>query len=100
MPARDLFLRYQRDMSVTEQWWIQGDHYARTCESWLSKLDRQADAAKRALESATTSDAPDILVQRWRMFFMACAELFKFDGGNQWGVGHYVFETNDSAGRS
>ena len=30
---------------------------------------------------------------------MACAELFKFKHGNQWGVGHYLFDVNESMGQ-
>ena len=92
MPAEDLFLRYQRDMQVTERWWISGKHYARTCEAWLSRLDQSEAEVQRILEAASDVDPPEVLVQRWRMFFMACAELFNYGEGSEWGVGHYRFD--------
>ncbi len=100
MPAEDLFLRYQRDMIVKRNWWINGRHYARTCEAWLARLDAREPAALRALAVSEQSESTKILAQRWRMFFMACAELFKFGDGDEWGVGHYLFEVNPLAKRS
>jgi cyclopropane-fatty-acyl-phospholipid synthase len=92
MPAEDLFLRYTSDLSVSKHWWINGGHYARTCEAWLSRLDASEPTARRTLSSIAGNDSSKIRVQRWRMFFMACAELFKYDDGNEWGVGHYLFD--------
>ncbi len=96
MPAENLFTRFQRDLSVKQQWWINGLQYARTCEHWLARLDAHRPQAEQILEASAHRDSKRVLVQRWRMFFMACAELFKFEGGQAWGVGHYLFE--DSQG--
>jgi cyclopropane-fatty-acyl-phospholipid synthase len=92
MPAEDLFYRYQRDLRIREQAWINGQHYAKTCEQWLRRLDDNEEAVQTVLRAASTGESPKVLVQRWRMFFMACAELFWFKGGEEWGVAHYLFD--------
>lgn len=90
MPSFDLLLHFQRDLRLQERWWLNGTHYARTCEDWL----RNCDIARDRLLELFSRDAgvePARALQRWRMFFLACAELFAFRDGNEWGVGHYLF---------
>jgi cyclopropane-fatty-acyl-phospholipid synthase len=92
MPADDLFLRYQDDLALTTHWRVNGRHYARTAEDWLVNLDRGRDRALAALtEDGLPVDAARLQFRRWRIFFMSCAELWGFRGGNAWFVAHYRF---------
>lgn len=90
MPSFPLLRQFDRDMTVEQDWWIDGTHYARTCQAWLHQLDTHRDAAILALCEGTNPAPVTTQLQRWRMFFMACAELFAYDAGRQWGVGHYL----------
>lgn len=92
MPAEDLFLQFQKDIKLRKRWWWNGNHYARTSEHWLKNLDRmRAQVLPVLVETYSEKDAV-IWLQRWRIFFMACAELFAYSNGEEWGVCHYLFE--------
>jgi cyclopropane-fatty-acyl-phospholipid synthase len=88
MPSQSLVREFDRNLSVEAEWSIFGTHYARTAEAWLANLDRERADALRCLARVYGADAPRALA-RWRMFFMACAELFGFAGGSEWGVAQY-----------
>ena len=90
MPARDLLLRYQQHLTLEKQTYWDGTHYEKTSNAWLEKMDQQATAVESCFSDAYGADWK-IWRQRWRMFYMACAELFGFNGGNEWYVSHYLF---------
>ncbi|QDU56285.1 SAM-dependent methyltransferase [Aeoliella mucimassa] len=92
MPSYDLLREFADHMVVDDSWWIDGRHYARTCETWLKQLDVNHSKAKAALAEGDNPAPVTVQLQRWRMFFMACAELFSYDAGRQWGVGHYLLK--------
>ena len=66
-------------------------HYSRTLEAWLEATDQSRDKITSIFEAIYGDQAP-IWVQRWRMFFMACSELFRYRGGSEWFVSHYLLE--------
>lgn len=78
------------EFALDETWWIGGQHYARTLRAWLDLQDEREPEIRRVLAPIYRSDV-DRWVQRWRMFYMACEEMFRFDGGRQWGVLHQLF---------
>jgi cyclopropane-fatty-acyl-phospholipid synthase len=69
-------------------WWMNGRDYERTLEAWLNRMDQQPDAIRAALEPTYGPDT-ELWIQRWRMFFMACSELFGYRRGSEWGVVHH-----------
>lgn len=89
MPADSLPLRLQDDLRLDAHWRWDGTHYARTAEAWLANLDRQRGAAATILAAARPGHDPRVLVQRWRIFFLACAELWAWRDGQEWLVSHY-----------
>ena len=89
MPSHDLLPRVAGPLSLEDHWVVPGTHYARTSEAWHENLLRNGDAAVASLIGPLTPAEARIQVRRWQMFFLACAELFGFDGGREWHVSHY-----------
>jgi cyclopropane-fatty-acyl-phospholipid synthase len=91
MPSRQLLGEFGDDLRLTQQWWVDGTHYERTANDWLAGMDAQRDEILAVFRAAYGAEA-ERWFQRWRMFYMAVAELFGFRGGREWGVGHYLFD--------
>ena len=90
MPSADTLLWFQKDLRIAKRWLVDGTHYQRTADHWLAEQDKQRDVVMPVLREAY-GDAAGLWFQRWRMFWMACAELFGYDQGQEWMVGHYLF---------
>ena len=91
MPADQLLPMFQRDLMLERHWRVDGTHYARTANAWLRQLDANHQAVCELFGSLTDQKEVPIQVQRWRMFFLAMAELFGYEKGQQWWVSHYRF---------
>ncbi len=91
MPGDTLPLQFQDRLALVNQWRWNGTHYERTANAWLTNMDAARSSIMPVLEDAYGDDAARWWM-RWRMFFMACAELFGYDAGEQWYVSHYLFE--------
>jgi len=88
MPSADLLSRLTIPFHMEGQWQVSGEHYARTAEAWLHNLDAQAAQVNALFARNLGRREGQRSVQRWRMFFLACAELFGYRGGSEWLVMH------------
>lgn len=90
MPGDDLLIRAPGPFEVSGHWRFDGTHYQKTAGAWLERLDAQRDRALAALAAGMPRADAERAIARWRVFFMACAEMFGYRKGTEWLVSHYL----------
>ena len=91
MPSDNLLLYFQRDLLIEDHWRVSGTHYAKTFEAWLEKMDAARGEVAPILAEVYGGKDRDRWRMRWRIYFMACAELFGYRQGMEWFVAQYLF---------
>lgn len=91
MPAADTFSHFGDDLEIECSWLLSGTHYEKTSRAWLERLDKNKKSVRAALIDTYGNQNVDRWIGRWRLFFMACEELFGYAHGEQWKVAHYRF---------
>jgi cyclopropane-fatty-acyl-phospholipid synthase len=91
MPSESQFSYFQDDLKLQTQWAVNGKNYALTSEWWLKNMDHNKDKILPIFKKTYGEDYKNWF-QRWRIFYMSCAELFNFNRGNEWFVSHYLFQ--------
>lgn len=91
MPSENLLLNFQDDVKIQNQWWVCGTHYEKTSNHWLAGMDAKKTEIMKVFREGYGEKDATIWFNRWRMFYMAVAELFGYNHGNEWGVAHYLF---------
>ena len=89
MPSADLFLEFGEDLRVEESWLVDGRHYERTARAWQRRLEADRAAVLELFGEVYGAGEARRWYHRWRLFFLACAELFAYNEGREWLVGHY-----------
>ena len=92
MPSDDTLLYFQDDMSLARHWRVDGKHYQRTALAWLANMDRAREHITPILTETYGEAQAERWWNYWRVFFMACAELWGYRNGTEWGVSHYLFK--------
>ena len=92
MPSEDLPLFFQEDLKIIDQWSWSGKQYEKTANAWLANIDSNKEKVMKTLEKIYGKDNSKKWFQRWRIFFMSCAELWGYRDGNEWKVVHYLFK--------
>lgn len=91
MPSSDLFLYFQKDVSIEGHWNINGEHYSRTLEAWLERLDANEGTVREIFAREYGHGEVDQQIENWRKFFIYCSEVFACNHGNEWIVAHHLF---------
>lgn len=92
MPSEASLPDCQDHLRLVRKWAWSGTHYQRTAAAWLRNLDSQRDAVSEIFRRAYGAGEARRWLARWRIFFLACAELWGYRWGTEWHVAHYLFE--------
>lgn len=96
MPSQDLLSYFSDFVVIEKQWHISGTHYQKTLEAWLKKTDKNKKEILGVFEKTFDKKQSAVMLQKWRMFFMACAEFFGASSGEEWMVSHYLLKKAES----
>ncbi len=92
MPSDDLLLYFNEHLSIEKHWHVSGMHYSKTSEAWLQNMDKHKAQIMPLFEATYGKDQAVKWWVYWRIFYMACAELWAYKGGEEWIVSHYLFQ--------
>jgi cyclopropane-fatty-acyl-phospholipid synthase len=91
MPSDDLLLYFNEHLSIEQHWNVSGMHYSQTSEAWLRNMDKHKKKIMPLFEDTYGKEDAVKWWVYWRIFYMACAELWAYNKGEEWIVSHYLF---------
>jgi cation-transporting P-type ATPase 13A2 len=114
MPSTDLLHLFQKDFEAREavvglrESLCEGSRgmntrshrflcVANLVQDWLAKMNASKKEIWPHLVETYGKENAENWLYRWQIFYMACAELFAYEGGDTWGITHYLFEKPSSS---
>jgi cyclopropane-fatty-acyl-phospholipid synthase len=85
-------MQFQERLSLVSDWKVNGAHYQKTAEHWLRNMDHHKDEILPLFRDTYGPGNARKWWAYWRVFFMSCAELWGYSGGEEWIVSHYLFQ--------
>jgi len=96
MPQRDLIAQSAERFQLEQQWDWNGIHYQHTALAWLARHDAARDDILQIFRRHYGPQNAKRWYQRWRIFYLAVAELFGYAQGEEWHVTHCRLRKTDS----
>ena len=90
MPSHDLLPSFNDHLTKLDSWYLDGTHYQKTSEAWLMNMNANESKIKHLFDAVYGPSESKRWMWRWRLFFLACSELFGYKHGTEWGVSHYL----------
>lgn len=91
MPSDHLLLYFNEHLNIDKHWHVNGVHYSKTSEAWLQNMDKHKAQIMPLFEQTYGKTNALKWWVYWRIFYMACAELWRYNNGEEWIVSHYLF---------
>ena len=95
MPNHDLFKDLESDLNYQKSWMLSGTHYEKTSNAWLDKMDSNKTKILELFRRNNSNSVAKKKFYFWRLFFIACAEIFGYNGGSEWIISHHLFKKSD-----
>ena len=92
MPSHELLPSFDQHLRLVQSWQLDGTHYEKTSNAWLDNMNRHENEIRDIFEETYGKEDAERWLWRWRLFFLACAELFGYKNGSEWGVSHYTLK--------
>lgn len=91
MPSSHLLLYFNDHVTVEKHWHVNGTHYSKTAEAWLQNMDKhKKEIIPLFIQTYGEEKALKWWVY-WRIFYIACSELWGYNNGDEWMISHYLF---------